>query len=73
MRAFEPDCIIAMGGGSAMDAGKIMWVLYENPDADFDDMAMDFMDIRKRIYTFRKWVKKLTLSLYLHLPVQDLR
>ena len=58
MRAFEPDCIIAMGGGSAMDAGKIMWVLYENPDADFDDMAMDFMDIRKRIYTFPKMGKK---------------
>ena len=52
MRAFEPDCIIALGGGSAMDAAKVMWVLYENPDADFDDMAMDFMDIRKRIYTF---------------------
>ncbi|MEE1032567.1 MAG: bifunctional acetaldehyde-CoA/alcohol dehydrogenase [Ruminococcus sp.] len=58
MRAFEPDCIIALGGGSAMDAGKIMWVLYENPDADFDDMAMDFMDIRKRIYTFPKMGKK---------------
>lgn len=58
MRAFEPDCIIALGGGSAMDAGKIMWVLYENPDANFDDMAMDFMDIRKRIYTFPKMGKK---------------
>lgn len=58
MRAFEPDCIIALGGGSAMDAAKIMWVLYENPDADFDDMAMDFMDIRKRIYTFPKMGKK---------------
>lgn len=58
MRAFEPDCIIALGGGSAMDAGKIMWVLYENPDADFDDMAMDFMDIRKRVYTFPKMGKK---------------
>ncbi len=58
MRAFEPDCIIALGGGSAMDAGKVMWVLYENPDADFDDMAMDFMDIRKRIYTFPKMGKK---------------
>ena len=58
MRAFEPDCIIALGGGSAMEAGKVMWVLYENPDADFDDMAMDFMDIRKRIYTFPKMGKK---------------
>ena len=52
MRKFEPDCIIAMGGGSAMDAGKIMWVLYEHPDADFQDMAMRFIDIRKRVYTF---------------------
>lgn len=52
MTAFEPDVIIALGGGSAMDAGKIMWMLYEHPDANFQDMAMDFMDIRKRIYTF---------------------
>ncbi len=52
MRKFEPDCIIALGGGSAMDAGKIMWVLYEHPDADFMDMAMRFIDIRKRVYTF---------------------
>ncbi len=58
MRAFEPDVIIALGGGSAMDAAKIMWVLYENPDADFSDMSMDFMDIRKRIYTFPKMGKK---------------
>ena len=52
MALFEPDVIIALGGGSAMDAGKIMWVLYEHPEADFMDMAMRFMDIRKRIYTF---------------------
>ena len=58
MRHFEPDTIIAIGGGSAMDAGKIMWVLYENPDANFDDMAMDFMDIRKRIFTFPHMGKK---------------
>ena len=54
IQAFKPDCFIAMGGGSAMDAGKIMWMMYEHPDADFDDMAMDFMDIRKRVYTFPK-------------------
>lgn len=58
MTAFEPDCIIALGGGSAMDAGKIMWVMYENPDVNFEDMAMDFMDIRKRIYTYPKMGKK---------------
>ncbi len=58
MTAFEPDVIIALGGGSAMDAAKIMWVLYENPDANFADMAMDFMDIRKRIYNYPKMGKK---------------
>ena len=58
MRAFRPDVIIALGGGSAMDAGKIMWVLYEHPEVDFMDMAMRFMDIRKRIYTFPKMGEK---------------
>ncbi len=58
MRAFEPDCIIALGGGSAMDAAKIMWVLYEHPEADFLDMAMRFSDIRKRVYTFPKMGEK---------------
>ncbi len=58
MQAFKPDCIIALGGGSAMDAAKIMWVLYEHPEADFMDMAMRFVDIRKRIYTFPKMGEK---------------
>ena len=58
IRAFEPDTIIAIGGGSAMDAAKIMWVLYEHPEADFLDMAMRFIDIRKRVYTFPKMGEK---------------
>ena len=58
MHAFAPDCIIALGGGSAMDAGKIMWVLYEHPEANFMDMAMRFADIRKRVYTFPKMGEK---------------
>ncbi|MBE5929848.1 MAG: bifunctional acetaldehyde-CoA/alcohol dehydrogenase [Lachnospiraceae bacterium] len=58
MAAFKPDVIIALGGGSAMDAAKIMWVLYEHPEADFMDMAMRFVDIRKRIYTFPKMGEK---------------
>ena len=58
MVAFMPDCIIALGGGSAMDAAKIMWVMYEHPEVDFMDMAMRFMDIRKRVYTFPKMGEK---------------
>ncbi len=58
MAAFQPDVIIALGGGSAMDAGKIMWVMYEHPEVNFQDMAMRFIDIRKRVYTFPKMGEK---------------
>ncbi|MDO4438678.1 MAG: bifunctional acetaldehyde-CoA/alcohol dehydrogenase [Eubacteriales bacterium] len=58
MKSFKPDCMIAFGGGSAMDAGKIMWLLYEHPDAQFSDMSMRYIDIRKKIYTFPKMGEK---------------
>ncbi|NLL56004.1 MAG: bifunctional acetaldehyde-CoA/alcohol dehydrogenase [Clostridiales bacterium] len=58
MEAFKPDCIIAVGGGSPMDAAKIMWVMYEHPEVDFADLAMRFMDIRKRVYSFPKMGQK---------------
>lgn len=58
LKAFEPDVIIALGGGSSMDAGKIMWLMYEHPECNFEDLAMDFMDIRKRVYVFPKMGEK---------------
>lgn len=68
MTAFQPDCIIALGGGSAMDAGKIMWVMYEHPEADFMNMAMRFIDIRKRVYTFPKMGEK---ALFVAIPTSS--
>ncbi|WP_027631334.1 bifunctional acetaldehyde-CoA/alcohol dehydrogenase [Clostridium hydrogeniformans] len=61
MKTFEPDTIIALGGGSAMDAAKIMWVLYEHPEVKFEDLAMRFMDIRKRVYKFPRMGEKAEL------------
>ncbi|MGL5250626.1 MAG: bifunctional acetaldehyde-CoA/alcohol dehydrogenase, partial [Enterovibrio sp.] len=61
MRSFQPDVIIALGGGSPMDAAKIMWVMYEHPDTHFEELAMRFMDIRKRIYKFPKMGQKAEL------------
>ncbi len=57
MKSFQPDVILALGGGSPMDAAKIMWVMYEHPETHFEELAMRFMDIRKRIYKFLKWVQ----------------
>lgn len=58
MHSFEPDTIISIGGGSPMDAAKIMWILYEHPDVEFEDLAMRFMDIKKRVYKFPKLGEK---------------
>lgn len=58
MKVFNPDVIVAMGGGSPMDAAKIMWLMYEHPEAEFEGLALRFMDIRKRIYKFPKLGKK---------------
>lgn len=68
MQSFQPDVILALGGGSPMDAAKIMWVMYEHPDTHFEELAMRFMDIRKRIYKFPKMGKK--QSLFVSLPLQ---
>ena len=73
MASFQPDTIIALGGGSAMDAAKIMWVMYEHPEVDFQDMAMRFIDIRTRFIHSRKWVKKHISLRSQPLPVQVLR
>lgn len=61
MKSFQPDVIIALGGGSPMDAAKIMWVMYEHPETHFEELAMRFMDIRKRIYKFPKMGQKAEL------------
>ena len=64
MRKFEPDCIIALGGGSSMDAAKVMWLMYENPEVNFDDIKQKFMDIRKRAFKFPELGKKAKMNLY---------
>lgn len=61
MASYQPDVILALGGGSPMDAAKIMWVMYEHPETHFEELAMRFMDIRKRIYKFPKMGKKAEL------------
>ena len=61
LRPFQPDLIIALGGGSPMDAAKIMWLMYEQPDVNFEDLSMRFMDIRKRIYQIDDLGKKATM------------
>ena len=68
MDSFKPDSIIAFGGGSAMDAAKIMWLLYEYPDAEFSDMAMRYIDIRKKVYTFPKMGEK---CLFIAIPTSS--